>query len=140
MCAARSPSPPSITRKVISTATRAAIDLCQRPTASVQGLERRHHRVPQWWSTAHSRHQASSVRPGRCQAGGMGQWQARRVPVFSSSPAPMSSIRWTRSGTAAPDCVDPALREGSVISDRTQTIRAAVDDVQFTLLSPLLSS
>lgn len=34
----------------------------------------------------------------------------------------------------APDCVNPALVKVQVISDRARTIRAAVDNVQFTLL------
>ncbi len=55
---------------------------------------------------------------------------------FSSSPAPTSSTPSTRSRRLLPRLVaaiPPAIKI-DVISDRTQTIRAAVEDVQFTLL------
>ena len=60
--------------------TRSLHDLCQRPAAGRQGLERRHHRLSQWRPVAGPRHRPGGDRSGRRQAGGLGQRQARRVP------------------------------------------------------------
>ena len=46
----------------------------------LQGLERRHHRLSQRRAAADPRHRPGRDRPGRRQAGGLGQRQARRVP------------------------------------------------------------
>ena len=104
---------------------------------AVQGLERRHHRLSQRRAVADPRHRPGRHRPGGRQAGGLGQRQARRVPGrSSSSPAPTSSRPSTRSRRTLPRLVaaiPPAIKV-ELISDRTQTIRAAVEDVQFTLL------
>ena len=54
--------------------------LRQRPVAGFQGLERRHHRLSQRRPVADPRYRPGRHRPGRRQAGGLGQRQARRVP------------------------------------------------------------
>ena len=54
-------------------------DLRQRPAAGCQGLERRHHRLPQWRAVADSRHRPGRRRAGRHEAGRLGRRQARRV-------------------------------------------------------------
>ena len=55
-------------------------DLRQRPDAGLQGLERRHRRLPQRRPVADPRHRPGRHGTGRRQAGGLGQRQARRVP------------------------------------------------------------
>ena len=87
--------------------------------------------------SADPRHRPRHRRTGKHPAGGLGERQAGDPAVrFSSSPAPTSSRRWTASRRAAAAAGgDPADRSrSSVLSDRTQTIRASVDDVQFTLM------
>ena len=54
--------------------------LRQRPVARFQGLERRHHRLSQRRPSADQGYRPGRHRPGRRQAGGLGQRQARRVP------------------------------------------------------------
>jgi HAE1 family hydrophobic/amphiphilic exporter-1 len=109
-------------------------DLRQRPDAGFQGLERRHRRLPQRRPLAGSRHRQGRHRARGCQAGGLGQRQARRVPGgLQAARRQRHRHRGQDQGAAAAagGAIPPAIKI-EVISDRTQTIRAAVEDVQFT--------
>jgi len=86
---------------------------------------------------ADSRHRSGRDGTGGRQAGGLGQWQARRVPGGLQANAGANVIETVdKIKSLLPRLVAaiPAAIKIEVISDRTLTIRAAVDDVQFTLL------
>ena len=75
--------------------------------------------------------------PQDTTAGGLGGRQARHLPRrSSSSPAPTSSTPSTASTRRCRSCRRRCRRPSTylTLSDRTQTIRASVADVQFTLL------
>ena len=137
-CARRSRSPPSTARKAISTARRAPTrstptTSCPTPTR----LERRHHRLSQRRPVARPRHRPGGDRPGGRQAGGLGQRQARRVPgrLQAARRQRHRHRRQDQVAAAAAGGGDPAGRSRSASSATApQTIRAAVEDVQFTLL------
>ena len=111
--------------------------LRQRPVAGFQGLERRHHRLSQWRSVADH---AISARPSpgpedAKQAAWANGKRGVFLVVFKQPGAnvieTVDKIKATLPRLVA--AIPPAIKI-DVISDRTQTIRAAVEDVQFTLL------
>ena len=120
----------------IDGATRSLHDLRQRPVDGREGLERRHHRLSQRRSVAHPRHRPGRHRARRHQAGRLGQRQARRVPrrVQAAWRQRHRHRRQDQGDAAAAGRGHPARHQDRRLSDRTPTIRASVEDVQFTLL------
>ena len=111
-------------------------DLHQRSADPGQGLEQRHRRLPQWRAAAGARHRPGGDRPaGHTQAA----WADGKRGVFL--------VIYKQPGANVIDTVDKIMAELPrieasmppainifTLSDRTQTIRASVQDVQFTLL------
>ena len=111
-------------------------DLRQRSAAGLQGLERRHHRLPQW--------RAAAIRDiGQAVTGPEDAKQA----AWANGKRGVFLVVFKQPGANVIETVDkiksllprlvaaipPAIKI-ELISDRTQTIRAAVEDVQFTLM------
>ena len=104
------------------------------PTRAVQQHRRR---LPQRRAGAHPRHRPGDARPAEPRARRPGRTASAACCCWSSSsPAPTSS---TRSSGSRRRCrrwrpaIPPSIHVSTVV-DRTQTIRASVDDVEFTLM------
>ncbi len=104
----RSPTPGTTSSSPIATARRCACATSARPSPARRTPRRR---------------------PGR-------RASAASSSSSSSSPAPTSSRPSTASRPSCRGCAPPCRRRSrsTILSDRTQTIRASVEDVQFTLL------
>ena len=128
-CGAQIGSRPSTAQKARSTARGSLHDLRQRPIDQSERMERRHYRLPQWRSGAHPRRRAGNSRAGGRDAGGLGQWQARRVPchIQHARRERHRDRRRVKADDDASASGDPGVdaRHGAVATE-PQTIRAAV--------------
>ena len=132
-------SPPSTAPRAASTAQKRSFTIYTNDQLTDrQGLERRHRRLSQRRTAARPRHRPGGDRARRIPS--RPAWADGKRGVVpgrsSSSPAPTSSTRSTRSRRRCRACAPRCRRRStsSRLSDRTQTIRASVEDVQFTLL------
>ena len=114
-------------------------DLRQRPDHAGRGLQQRHPRLSQ--RRAGPRRdigRACSTRPRTTPQAALDRTaSAASCSSSSSSPTPTSSRRWTASRRELPPLeasIPPSRARSTVLCDRTQTIRASVADVQFTLM------
>ena len=131
-------SPPSTARRATSTARRAAYTIyANDQLTGGESLERRHHRLPQRRAGAHARHRpAPSTGPEDAKQAAWANGKRGVFLVVFKQPGAnvietVDSIKAALPRLQA--AIPPAIKV-EVLSDRTQTIRASVDDVQFTLL------
>ena len=129
-------APPSMRRRARSTARRAASP--STTTTSAQGrrtgttssspIERRAGPRP--------RYRHCDRRAGETSARGLVRRQRRHPPAVFKQPGAnvIDTVDAHQGSAAAPEASIPPASRSTILSDRTQTIRASVADVQFTLL------
>ncbi len=109
----------------------------QRSVAYQRRLPLHHHRVSQWRARAPLGYCYCCRRRGKCSSSGLGQQATRCHPKYSASARRQHhQRRRSREETSPRNCRPrfPASIQVKILTDRTTTIRASVEDVQFTLL------